>query len=246
MKKYFGKLWIVFSVFALVFSTGVYAQEEQSDGGGGSFNFGFKTGVNFHEFTSQPPHTGGKMGFLAGGYALYEFSDLIAVQIELAYFQQGGTYVQFIDDTRFGAPENFFTKNVKNASATLHNVYIPLQAKLTFFSQPYLPKLLIGPYMDINFAATESYQKTGEIDDNIYVTTKGDAVVTDQYQTLQFGAMAGLEFNIPTGTDWDMIFGVTYKYGISPVKKSYSYIDYYAVTEDFYTNALAITLGVEF
>lgn len=246
MKKFYGKIWIFVCTLVLLTSLGAIAQEEESSGGSDAFKYGINAGVNFHEFTSQPPHTGSKMGYSAGVFALYGFNDQIALQLDVAYFQQGGTYVQFIDDTRFGASENYFTKNVKNSSVTLHNVYIPLQAKLNLFSQPFLPKLLIGPYLDVNFAATESYERTGEIEDNVYVTSEGDAVVTDQYELLQVGATAGVEFYIPTGQDWNMIFGVHYKYGITPVKKSYSYVDYYLVTEDFYTNSLSITLGVEF
>lgn len=246
MKKYSEKLRIALCMLSIVFFTfSSHAQEEQSDQGN-TINYGIKGGVTFHEFTNQPPHTGGKMGFSAGVFGSYEFSDLIALQMELGYFQQGGTYVQFIDDTRFGVPESYISKNVKNASVTLHNIYVPLQAKLTIFSQSYLPKLLIGPYLDVNFAATESYQKTGEIEDDIYVTTNGDAVVTDQYEMFQFGAVAGMEFYIPTNANWNMLLGISYKYGIMPVKKSYSYIDYYAVTEDFNSNALSITLGIQF
>ncbi len=246
MEKYSGKLKIVLCTLSIVFFTfSSYAQEAQSDQGN-TINYGIKGGVTFHEFTNQPPHTGGEMGFLAGVFGSYEFSDLIALQMELGYFQQGGTYIQFKDDTRFGVPESFVSKNVKDASVTLHNLYIPLQAKFSPFSQSYLPKLLIGPYLDVNFAATESYQKTGEIEDDVYITTSGDAVVTDQYEMFQVGAVAGLEFIIPTNANWNMIFGISYKYGLMPAKKSYSYIDYYAVTEDFYTNALSITIGVQF
>jgi hypothetical protein len=246
MKKYFKKLGIALCILSLVFLTfNGFTQEEQTSSGF-SLNYGIKGGVNFHEFTDQPPHMGGKMGLSLGVFGLYEFTDLIALQMELGYFQQGGTYVQFIDDTRFDVPESFFSKNVKDASVTLHNIYVPLQATITMFPQTYMPRFLIGPYMDVTFAAKESYQKTGEIEDNIYVTTMGSAVVTDQYEMFQFGVVAGIEFVIPTDKDWNMLFGVSYKYGLTPVKKSYSYIDYFTVTEDFNTNALLITLGIQF
>lgn len=248
MKKYFRKLRTVLCMLSLVFLTlNGFAQEQQTQTSSGfSLNFGIKGGVNFHEFTNQPPHMGGGMGYSLGVFGLYEFNDMLALQMELGYFQQGGTYLKFYDDTRFGVPESFFSKNVKDASVILHNIYVPLQAKVTFSSQAYIPRLLIGPYMDYNFAAKETFEKTGEIEDGVYVTSNGSAVVTDQYEMFQFGIVAGLEFVIPTDKNWDMLFGVSYKYGLTPAKKAYSYIDYYTVNEDFNTNALSITLGVKF
>jgi hypothetical protein len=240
---------VFFCFFVIIMTSNLKAQEEGSGESKSSMNnieYGIKVGAVYHNFTNLPPHTSGKMGFTAGIFGTYPFSDLIAVQLDLAYFQQGGKYIMFKDDTRFGVTESFVSKNVKDASVTLHNVYVPLQAKLNLFSQSYLPKILIGPYMDFNFYATESYQRTGEIEDNIYGTAIGNDVVTDQYEQFQFGVMAGLEFQIKTGSSWDMLFGVSYKYGLTPAKKSFSYIDYFAVSEDLYTNALSMTLGIKF
>jgi hypothetical protein len=210
-----------------------------------SFSYGFKAGTNFHSFTDQQPHTSGKIGYSAGIFGKYSFGSVVSLQMEAAYFQQGGEYIQFIDESRYGAPVNYDTKHVKEASVTLHNVYVPLQAHLSFFDKPYLPDLLIGPYMDVNFAATESYEKTGQVDSK-YVTTVGSDVVTDQYEMLQFGATAGLSFNVPTNKDFSFLFDVSYKYGIFPVKESYSYIDYYGVTGDINSDALSVTIGLKF
>ena len=238
---------VLLGLLLLGSSGAIRAQEEQSDEktSGTSLSFGFKAGTNFHSFTDQQPHTSGKIGYSAAAFGKYPFSGLFAVQMEVGYFQQGGNYVKFIDETRYGAPENYDTKHVKDASVTLHNVYVPLQAHLSFFDKVYLPDLLIGPYMDVNFAATESYEKTGQINDQ-FVTTTGSNVVTDQYMMLQFGATAGLSFSIPTSKDFSFLFDVSYKYGIFPVKESYSYIDFYNVADDINSNALSVTVGVKF
>ncbi|MGM0505139.1 MAG: porin family protein [Bacteroidota bacterium] len=249
MKNFSLSLKIVLiGLFTLGVSNPLFAQDEESDDSKSSIplSYGFKAGTSFHNLTDQQPHTGGKVGFSAGAFASYPISDLFSVQMDIAYFQQGGTYVKFIDETRYGAPvENYYTKYVKDASVTLHNVYVPLQAKFSIFDKVYLPDLLVGPYMDINFAATENYEKTGQINDQ-YVTTTGENVVTDQYKLLQFGATAGLNFNIPTSKDFSFLFEVSYKYGLFPVKESYSYIDFYNVREDINSNALSVSVGLKF
>ena len=239
---------VLIGLLALGLSNPLIAQDEQSGDSESStsLSYGFKAGTNFHSLTDQQPHTGGKIGFSAGAFATYPISDLFSVQMDIGYFQQGGTYVKFIDETRYGASdENYYTKHVKDASVTLHNVYVPLQAKVSMFDKVYLPDLLIGPYMDVNFAATENYEKTGQINDQ-YVTTTGADIVTDQYKMLQFGVTAGLNFNIPTSKDFSFLFEVSYKYGIFPVKESYSYIDFYGVSEDINSNALSVSVGLEF
>jgi hypothetical protein len=224
------------------------AQEEQSDekeSTGTPLSFGLKAGTNFHSFTNQQPHTGSKLGYSGGIFLLYSFNETVAVQLDAAYFQQGGRYIQFIDETRFGAPENYSTKYVKDATVTLHNVFIPLQAHISFFNEPYLPDLLVGPYVDFNFAAVENYEKTGQINDQ-FVTTVGSDIVTDEYKMFQYGATAALNFTIPTSKKISVLFDVAYKYGIFPVMESYSYIDLYNVTGDINSNAVSVTLGVKF
>jgi len=238
---------VLIGLIVLGFSNPLMAQDEQSSDSESSMslNYGFKAGTNIHNLTEQQPHTGSKIGFSAGAFATYPISDQFSVQVDIAYFQQGGTYVKFIDESRYGASENYYTKHVKDASVTLHNVYVPLQAKFSMFDKVYLPDLLVGPYMDVNVAATENYEKTGQIDDQ-FVTTTGSDIVTDQYKMLQFGATAGLNFNIPTTKDFSFLFEISYKYGILPVKESYSYIDFYGVSEDINSNALSISVGLKF
>jgi hypothetical protein len=239
---------VLLGLLVIGISSTLKAQDDQSGeetSSTTSFSYGFKAGTNFHSFTDQQPHTSGKIGYSAGIFGKYSFGSVVSLQMEAAYFQQGGEYVQFIDESRYGAPVSYDTKHVKEASVTLHNVYVPLQAHLSFFDKSYLPDLLIGPYMDVNFAATENYEKTGQVDSK-YVTTVGSDVVTDQYEMLQFGATAGLSFNVPTSKDFSFLFDVSYKYGIFPVKESYSYIDYYGVTGDISSNALSVTVGLKF
>jgi hypothetical protein len=248
MKNHPFSLQVVFvCLLILIFGKVSNAQEGESgdEKSTTSFSYGLKLGTNFHSFTDQQPHTGSKLGYTAGVFTMFPINETITLQLDIAYFQQGGKYVQFVDETRFGAPENYYTKYVKDASVTLHNVYVPLQARFALFNQAYLPDLLIGPYLDFNISALENYEKTGQIEDQ-YVTTRGYDIVTDQYKMFQFGAMTGLSFKVPTNKKYSFLIDITYKYGILPVKESYSYIDFYNVAEDINSNALAISLGMRF
>ncbi|MBL6446060.1 PorT family protein [Fulvivirga sp. 29W222] len=216
------------------------AQEEAS----GTIGYGFKAGAVMSELNSSY-HTGSKFGFTAGAFGSYQINDLIAVQAEVAYFQSGGTYLQFVDESRFGGSSDFFNKHVMDASVTLHNIYVPIQARFAPFSSSALPKFLVGPYVAYNISATESYQKTGQLNGNVFVTAAGEDVVSDQYKNFQFGAVAGFQFDIPTDYSFDLIIGASYQYGITPVKESFSYIDFVEVTEDVTANALSFTVGVK-
>ncbi len=197
-------------------------------------------------FGNVQPHTGARVGLVAGGFAQYQFNSRIGIQLDLAYFQQGGTYIQFRDDTRFGAGDDFLTRNVKDASVILHNVFIPLQVRISPFHSRLMPKIVLGPYADINLEATEKYQRTGELDGGVYATATGEDVVTDQYEVLQFGAVGGFQFELPFEGNTELIVGMAYKYGITPVKRSHSYIDFAGVREDLRGHALVISVGVKF
>lgn len=250
MKHELKKIGICFLGFLVISSLSHLVGQPPPGGSssstGGGFNLGVKAGAVYHNFTNQPPHMAGKLGYSIGALGKLNLSSSLAIQVEAAYFQQGGKYLMFKDDTRFGVPFSFVSKNVKDASVTLHNVSIPVQAKLTLSSSPAVPKVLIGPYLDYTFYATENYWRTGEIEDNIYGTAIGNDIVTDLYEKLQFGVIAGVEFELETNSNFIVLFGISYKYGITPARKAYSYIDYYAVNESFNTNAASVTIGIQF
>lgn len=241
-KQFLRSLALCFAV-TYVSSQSSFAQEEGTSTG---IHFGGMVGAVVSEFDNGQPHTGSRLGFAIGGFSEYKFSQLFALKLGVSYFQQGGTYVQFKDDTRFGAEDNFLNKNIKDASVTLHNVSVPLEAKLSFSDHPLVPSIVLGPYLDVNLAATETYQRSGELEGGVYGTASGQEVVTDQYEMLQYGAIAGIQFEVPTEGSGDFLIGITYKYGISPVKKAHSYIDYVEVAEDMTSNAFTFAVGYRF
>lgn len=235
------------SIFSLgIGLTAVEAQAQES-GWAEKLSYGVQLGAVVSEFDNAQPHTGSRLGFTAGGFGAYQLNDLFSVQAGLSYFQQGGTYVQFINDTRFGAEDNFLTRNVKDASVILHNIHVPIQAKITPFGEnSLLPHFLVGPYVDVMLTATERYQRTGEIDGQVLTTATGRDVVTDRFNRLQFGGIAGFQFELPFENEWTLVMSAVYKYGITPVKDAHSYIDFVEVTEDMTSNALAVSLGIKF
>ncbi len=220
----------------------VYAQDESNDL---PIHYGVKVGVVSSEFNSSY-HSGSRIGFTAGIFGTYEINEMFGVQAELAYFQFGGSYLQFRDESRFGGSDDIFNKNVKDADVSLHNVFLPIQLSIKLSDNPVVPKLLVGPYVSYTPYATESYQKTGQLEGGVFVTTAGTSQVTDQYKDFQFGATIGFQFEIPSDADYTLLIGGNYQYGITPVKQSFSYIDFVEVNENVYSNAFNFSVGVKF
>lgn len=223
-------------------ATSLYAQDES---GNFPIQYGVKVGVVSSEFNSSY-HSGSRMGITAGVFGAYEINEMFGVQAELAYYQFGGSYLQFKDETRFGGSGDIYNKNVKDANVTLHNIYLPIQLSIKPFYSPVFPKILVGPYISYTPYATESYQTTGQLDGGVFVTTTGTNQVTDQYKDFQFGATVGLQFEIPTEANYQILVGANYNYGITPVKESFSYIDFVEVTENVYNNTFNFSIGVKF
>jgi hypothetical protein len=208
--------------------------------------FGLKGGTTVSSFSHGQPHTGTKVGYTAGVFGAYSFSDLLGVQVEAAYFQQGGTWIRFKDDTRFGANADFFTKNVTSSAITLHNLEVPVLMRLTVPVETEVkPVFFAGPSIGFNLHATERYERTGELAEGVFVTAGGSKVVTSQYNLYQVGATAGLGLEIPMGSV-NLLVDARYRYGINPVLNTFSYVEYNGVASKLYSNSFAFTLGLGF
>ncbi len=230
------------ALMLIFFANVSYAQEESSEL---PIQYGVKVGVVSSEFNSSY-HSGSRTGFTAGIFGIYQINEMFSVQAELAYFQFGGAYLQFRDESRFGGSDDVFSKNVKDADVSLHNVFLPIQLSIKLTDNPVAPKLLLGPYVSYTPYATESYQTTGQLNGGVFVTTAGTSQVTDQYNDFQFGATIGFQFEIPSEGDYSLLIGGNYQYGITPVKQSFSYIDFVEVSENVYSNAFNFSIGVKF
>ncbi len=211
--------------------------------------FGIKGGTTFSSFSRSQPHTGSKLGFTAGVYGNYSFSERLGVQVEAAYCQQGGSFTQFRDDTRFGGESDFFTRNVTTSTITLHNIEVPVLLRVTIPTQSDVkPLLFAGPSVGFNIGATEKYERTGEFEsgDGLYVTASGHRNVTSQYNLYQFGATAGLGLEMPFFGEHKLLIDARYRYGLNPAKKTFSYIDFNRVSSSLYTDSIFFTVGFGF
>ncbi len=209
------------------------------------FSYGFRIGGVVSMFGYEQPHTGARLGYMVGGIATYRLSGQFSVQAEPSYLQQGGTLLQFTDNTRFGdtSPFSIYTTN---ANVTVHSIDIPVLAKY------HLPALgnfqsnvVLGPAIGFTVGATETYERTYNYG-QLYTTVTGKQAVTSQYEPYQFGATTGFGGEISLGGNLRLLMDLRYRYGITPIKKGFSYIDLNSVQGNLTTHSVYFTLGVGF
>jgi hypothetical protein len=214
-----------------------------------SIGFGFKGGATYSSFSKGQPHTGGKLGFTAGVFGNYSFSDLLGLQVEAAYFQQGGTFTRFTADDRFIGGDDYFSRNVTTSKVTLHNIEVPVLLRVSIPTQSEVkPLFFAGPSVGFNIQATEDYERTGEFvaSDGLYVTASGHRNVTSQYNLYQFGATAGFGLEMPFIGEHKLTIDARYRRGLNPAKKAFSYIDFSRVTGSLYSDSVVFTVGFGF
>ncbi len=214
-----------------------------------SIGYGVKAGTTFSSFSHSQPHTGSKLGFTAGVFGKFQFSDLLCVQVEAAYFQQGGSFTQFTDDSRFFGESQYFFKNVTTSRVTLHNVEVPVLLRVSIPTQSEVkPLFFAGPSVGFNLGATERYERTGELagGSQVYATASGRDNVTSQYNLYQFGATAGLGLEVPFFGEHKLLVDARYRYGINAAKNTFSYIDFNRVSSKLHTDSVVFTVGFGF
>jgi len=222
----------------LLVSFSLFSQEDQS-----TLSFGVKAGMAVSSFSTEQPHTGERIGYTLGGFVGYALNSQLSLQGEVNYLQQGGTLLTYTDETRFGAPYNFATVHQTHSRVTLHNVEVPIlvQYKVPFGELPV--KAFAGPSLAYTFKATENFERTGYTASNLIVTATGSEDVSSQYEPFQLGVTGGLGFYIPYG-DKSLVLDVRYRYGVTPARSSYSYIELNGTAEAIRTNTLSVTLGL--
>lgn len=227
------------AVFFCLISLKGFSQDESVS----QLNFIVKAGAVMSEFSNGQPHTGQKLGFTAGVNVAYRLNDLISVQAEPAYLQQGGTFTRFSDDSRFGDASSISAVYTTTNNITTHNVDLPVMAK---FHLPQFGDIdtyaVIGPSVTYNFYTGNEFERTYHYNQT-FSTVSGYEVVTREYEKFQYGATAGIGGAISVGSR-KLYIDLRYKYGITPVKKSYSYIDIYQVSGDLHTNSYYFTIGL--
>ncbi|VAW29194.1 hypothetical protein MNBD_BACTEROID06-973 [hydrothermal vent metagenome] len=232
-------------VFLLVFtlSNGLFAQDVAQTTSSLPLLYGAKIGSVVSGFNNTQPHTGQKLGFMVGGIVEYKLPNQISVQAEPSYMQRGGSYVRFSDDSRFGGgfvnPPVYTTNN----TVTIHTVDLPILGKYTFKAiGNFTPNVVLGPsvsfllWADNNFERTYYYNQT-------FNTVNGYEVITSEYEPYQIGATAGVGGEVSLG-NLRLLIDFRYRYGFTPDKKGYSYIDLSAVQGDLTSNSYYFTIGI--
>lgn len=231
------------NLFVLVFMVSfsmAFAQDEEVER---RIGFGPKIGLVTSEFDDSQPHTSAKIGYLAGVFISYSFSDKLSVLIEPAYLQQGGRFLRFSDDNRFYSGSRGYY--ITNTEVTLHNVDLPV---LLRYNLPrwgdFQPNLVAGPSATYTFYANESYEKT-YYENEIFSTVSENRNHTSQYEPLTISLTGGLGGMISLGKKV-LLIDLRYKYGITPAKKGYSYIDLNDVQRDLQSHSAYLSIGFGF
>lgn len=232
------KLVTPIAIFSLLFlSLSINAQDDRS-----GLSYGVRVGATVSNFSNEQPHTGSRLGFTIGGVVEYGISDVLSVQAEPAYMQQGGRFMRFIDDTRFGN-DVIYDMYATSSDVLLHTVDIPVLAKywLPKFGD-IQPNVVLGPAVGYTIGASNTFQTTFHSDGDFF-TANGYKEEGSQYEPFQVGVTGGFGGEISLGTKRLMI-DFRYRYGITPTKKSFSYIGISDVQGDLRTHSAYVTLGI--
>jgi hypothetical protein len=219
--------------------------ESGSDRSGTGVIFGVRVGGTISKFNHAQPHMGEKLGGMAGVFAEHPFSGKFSLQAELAYIQQGGSYTTFSDDTRFGDAPSISSFYITTSRITAQYADFALLAKYQFPIVGGLrPNITIGPDIGYNIGVLNNSERTYYYR-NIFYTVNGYQVITSQYEQFQAGVTGGIGGEVSLGSKRFLI-DFRFRYGLTPAKTSYSYINLKAVQGDLYTNSVYVMLGLAF
>ncbi len=210
---------------------------------------GASGGLSLNSFVTAQPQTGLNTGVVVGLSANYKFFKGLGLQLEANFLQQGGQLIRFKDDTRYGLPESFETKNVKNSSYTLNSIEIPLLVNYTFnIKQNWKPTVYTGASFAHTFNVTESYQKTGDLlaGEDIIATANGSQNVSGVFKNNRLNFIVGGNIKLPLYARVQLLLDFRYLIGITAVKDNYSYMDKAGFGTDVRTNSFISKIGVVF
>lgn len=210
-------------------------------------NVGITGGFSLNRFTKDQPQTGYNTGYSAGLLANYRVYKGFSLQLEVNSLQQGGQLITFKDDTRYGLPENFETKNVKNSSYTFNSLEIPLLVNYTFaLHQSWKPALYAGASYAYNFNVTESYQKTGNLlpGEDIIATADNSQGATSLFNRNRLNFVAGANALLPLTSKLKLLIDFRYLNGLTPARENYSYMEKAGFGSDIRSNSFIARLGL--
>ncbi|RYY08071.1 MAG: PorT family protein [Sphingobacteriaceae bacterium] len=208
---------------------------------------GVSGGLSLNSFATAQPQSGFNTGITAGLSVNYKFFKGLGLQLEADFLQQGGQLIRFKDDTRYGLPESFETKNVKNSSYILNSIEIPLLVNYTFnIKQTWEPTIYTGASFAHTFNVTENYQKTGDLlaGEDIIATANGSQNVTGVFKSNRVNFIAGGNIKLPLYARMQLLLDFRYLAGITAIKNNYSYMDKAGFGTDVRTNSFISKIGI--
>lgn len=211
------------------------------------FEIGIAGGLTVNKFSNGQPQTGINTGYVAGLLVTYNIYKQFSLQLEANFIQQGGQLLTFKDDTRFGLPEDFATKNVKNSSVHLNSLNIPLFLRYSIpLKKEWKPAVYIGGSYAYNFNATARYQKTGDLlpGEDIVSTVSDSENVTSRYNRDRINLLIGADLRLPLFNKVKLLLDFRYLAGATPARESYSYMEKVGFGSDIRSNSFVSKLGL--
>ncbi|RYE35939.1 MAG: PorT family protein [Sphingobacteriaceae bacterium] len=208
---------------------------------------GASGGLSLNRFATAQPQAGFNTGLIASLSANYKFYKGLGLQLEANFLQQGGQLISFRDDTRYGLPQSFETKNVKNSSYLLNSIEIPLLVNYTFkIKQTWKPTFYTGGSFAHSFNVTENYQKTGDLlaGEDIIATAHGSQNVTGVFKSNRLNFIVGGNVKLPLYANLQLLLDFRYLAGITTVKDNYSYMDKAGFGTDVRSNSFISKIGI--
>lgn len=211
------------------------------------FEIGIAGGLTVNKFSSGQPQTGINTGYDAGLLLTYNVYKQWSIQLEASFTQQGGQLLTFKDDTRYGLPESFTTKNVKNSSVHLNSLNIPLLVRYTIpLRKDWKPSLYLGGSYAYNFNAIDRYQKTGDLlpGEDIITTASDSENVTSRYNRDRLNLIVGADLRLPLFSKVKLLLDFRYLAGATPARENYTYTEKVGFGSDIKSNSFVSKLGL--
>jgi hypothetical protein len=233
------KLKLTFAYLGLfmLFSHAVYSQ-----------TVGIKLGPVYNHFISDQQHVKDNLGVVIGLDYIYPLSDKLNLSAGIEYLQLGGGLLTIEDNTRYGVDFNqtAFPIKYRDSKVTLHTVNIPVIANYEIYELDKASiSIGVGPEVSYTLKAKSVETITGPLGDGMYGTYDQTNDETNNYQKFNIAAALNLRIELPIASN-NMFLDCRYRYGFTPIREGYSYLDLNDVKSNINQGSFIMTFGYSF
>jgi hypothetical protein len=222
-------------------------------------SFGVRAGLSNSLFTNYQQRAGyNKWGFAGGAFAEYKLMDLVGVEINLNYVQEGADkatpnliytreFLNSYSETSYGGMVAY----IQSSDITLHTLQVPI----LFNIRPPVkgdvtPRLILGYSFDFILNATTKDEIMFYSTDNPYsgytyypITKRNKANVTSSFKTLNMGPVVGLGLDFKSDK-FTYLIDARYKIGVNNINN----LGELKINgnRSFSANTFTVTLGIAF